>query len=74
MCIRDSLYERTIDIAAERERLTRDLAKYEKGLSAAERKLGNETFMANAPAHIVEGVRKQAAETRTLYDLSLIHI
>jgi len=62
------LYERTIDIAAERERLTRDLAKYEKGLSAAERKLGNETFMANAPAHIVEGVRKQAAETRTLYD------
>jgi valyl-tRNA synthetase len=62
------LYERTIDIPAERERLTRDLAKYEKGLIAAERQLGNEAFMAKAPAHIVEGLRKQAAETRTLYD------
>jgi valyl-tRNA synthetase len=62
------VYERTIDIPAERERLTRDLAKYEKGLSAAERQLGNEAFMAKAPAHIVEGLRKQAAETRTLYD------
>jgi valyl-tRNA synthetase len=62
------LYERTIDIPAERERLTRDLAKYEKGLSAAERQLGNKAFMAKAPVHIVEGLRKQAAETRTLYD------
>jgi valyl-tRNA synthetase len=62
------LYERTIDVPAERERLTKDLAKFEKGLAAAERQLGNETFMAKAPAHIVEGLRKQAAETRTLYD------
>ncbi len=62
------LYERTIDIPAERERLTRDLAKYEKGLLASDRQLGNEAFMAKAPAHIVEGLRKQAAETRTLYD------
>jgi valyl-tRNA synthetase len=64
----EPLYERTIDVPAERERLTRDLAKYEKGLIAAERQLGNEAFMAKAPAHIVEGLRKQAAETRTLYD------
>jgi valyl-tRNA synthetase len=62
------VYERQIDIPAERERLTKDLAKYEKGLVAAERQLGNEAFMAKAPAHIVEGLRKQAAETRTLYD------
>ena len=26
------VYERTIDVAAERERLTKDIAKYEKGL------------------------------------------
>jgi valyl-tRNA synthetase len=64
----EPVYERTIDIPAERERLTRDLAKYEKGLAAAERQLSNESFMAKAPAHIVEGLRKQAAETRTLYD------
>jgi valyl-tRNA synthetase len=62
------LYERTIDIPAERERLTRDLAKYEKGLASAERQLSNDAFLAKAPAHILEGLRKQAAETRTLYD------
>jgi valyl-tRNA synthetase len=62
------IYERQIDVAAERERLTKDLAKYEKGLQAAERQLGNEAFMGKAPAHIVEGLRKQAAETRLLYE------
>jgi valyl-tRNA synthetase len=62
------VYERQIDVPAERERLTKDLAKHEKNLTASEARLGNEAFMAKAPAHIVEGLRKQAAETRTLYD------
>jgi valyl-tRNA synthetase len=65
------LYQRVLtatDLASERERLAKDLAKYEKGLAAAEHQLSNESFMAKAPAHIVEGLRKQAAETRTLYD------
>jgi valyl-tRNA synthetase len=62
------IYERQIDIPAERERLTKDLAKYEKGLEAANKQLNNEAFMAKAPAHIVEGLRKQSAETKTLYD------
>jgi len=62
------VYERQIDVAAERERLTKDLAKFEKGLAAAERQLGNESFMAKAPAHIVEGLRKQSSETQMLYD------
>jgi valyl-tRNA synthetase len=62
------VYERTIDVAAERERLTRDIAKYEKGLAAAEGKLGNEGFLAKAPAHIVEGLKKQEAETRLLLE------
>jgi len=62
------VYERTIDVAAERERLTRDIAKYEKGVAAAESKLGNEGFMAKAPAHIVEGLKKQEAETRLLLE------
>jgi valyl-tRNA synthetase len=61
-------YERQIDIPAECERLTKDLAKYEKGLQAAERQLSNEAFMAKAPAPIVDGLRKQHAETKTLYD------
>jgi valyl-tRNA synthetase len=62
------VYERVIDVAAERERLTKELAKFEKGLAAAQRQLGNEAFMAKAPAHIVDGLRKQAAETQMLYD------
>jgi len=62
------LYERQIDIPAERERLTKDLAKYEKGLAAAEKQLNNEAFMAKAPANIVEGLRKQSAETKILHD------
>jgi valyl-tRNA synthetase len=62
------IYERQVDIAAERERLTKDLAKYEKGLLAADRQLSNESFMAKAPAHIVEGLRKQHAETKMLYE------
>ncbi|QHS52046.1 valine--tRNA ligase [Edaphobacter sp. 12200R-103] len=62
------IYERQIDVEAERERLTKELAKLEKGLTAAERQLGNEAFMAKAPAHIVEGLRKQAAETKMLHE------
>ena len=62
------VYERQIDIAAERERLMKELAKLEKGLASAEKQLGNEAFMAKAPAHIVEGLRKQAAETKMLHE------
>ncbi len=62
------IYERHIDVPAERERLTKDLAKYEKGLVAADKQLNNEAFMAKAPAHIIDGLRKQHAETKILYD------
>jgi valyl-tRNA synthetase len=61
-------YGRQIDVAAERERLTKDLAKYNKGLEAADKQLNNEGFIARAPAHIVEGLRKQHAETLALRD------
>ncbi len=56
------------DIPAERERLTKDIARYEKGLAAAERQLGNEGFLAKAPTHVVEGLKKQEAETRLLLE------
>jgi valyl-tRNA synthetase len=62
------IYEKTIDVAAERERLTKDIARYEKGLAAAERQLGNDSFLAKAPAHVVEGLKKQEAETRLLLE------
>jgi valyl-tRNA synthetase len=62
------VYEAIIDVPAERERLTRDIAKYEKGLAAAERQLGNESFLAKAPAQVVEGLKKQESETRMLLE------
>ncbi|HWG20281.1 MAG TPA: valine--tRNA ligase [Terracidiphilus sp.] len=62
------IYEARIDVSAERERLTRDIAKYEKGLAAAERQLGNQGFLSKAPAHVVEGLKKQESETRTLLE------
>jgi valyl-tRNA synthetase len=62
------IYERAIDIPAERDRLTKDIAKYEKGLTAAERQLTNEAFLQKAPPQVVEGLKKQEAETRLLLD------
>jgi valyl-tRNA synthetase len=62
------VYERQIDVAAERERLTKDLARFEKILTANDARLADEKFIGKAPAHIVEGLRKQTAETRTLFD------
>jgi valyl-tRNA synthetase len=62
------VYERQIDIPAERERLTKDLARYEKILTGNDARLADEKFIGKAPAHIVEGLRKQTEETRTLHD------
>ncbi len=61
-------YERQVDVAAERERLIKDIAKFQKGLEAAERQLGNEGFLAKAPANVVDGLKKQQAETRNLFE------
>jgi valyl-tRNA synthetase len=60
------VYERQMDVAAERERLNKERAKYEKGLQSAEKQLGNPGFVAKAPAHIIEGLKKQIAELRAL--------
>jgi valyl-tRNA synthetase len=51
----------TIDVAAERKRLTKDLAAAEKELAQARAKLGNEQFLAKAPAEVVENIRGRLA-------------
>jgi valyl-tRNA synthetase len=61
-------YERTVDVAAERERLTKDIAKFEKIIESSDRQLNNPGFLAKAPAHIVEGLRKQRDEAKRLLD------
>jgi valyl-tRNA synthetase len=62
------IYERTIDIPAERERLTKEIAKREKQDANDERQLNDPAFVAKAPAHIVEGKKKQMQENRLLLE------
>jgi valyl-tRNA synthetase len=62
------IYEKTIDVAAERERLSKELEKQEKGLASAERQLSNPAFLEKAPPHVVEGLRKMEADTRLLIE------
>jgi valyl-tRNA synthetase len=64
------LYEKQVDAAAERERLTKELKKMEGELANAERNLGNEQFLAKAPAHVVDGIKKRQAELKVLLEKS----
>ena len=60
------LYERKVDAAAERDRLSKELARLTQELTRATGQLSNEAFLAKAPAHIVEGLRKRKAEVEVL--------
>jgi valyl-tRNA synthetase len=52
----------TVDVAAERARIEKDIAKAEKELAGVKGRLGNESFVARAPAEIVEKERARQAE------------
>ena len=56
------IYERKIDVAAECERLKKELEKIEKELTNNQKQLGNEQFLAKAPGNVVEGLRKRGKE------------
>ena len=59
-----------IDVAAERERLKKEIEKLEKQISIAQGKLSNEGFVAHAPAAVVEQEKQRVAEfTATLEKL-----
>jgi valyl-tRNA synthetase len=60
------IYEKKIDVAAERERLTKELEKIEKEQANGQRQLSNEQFLAKAPAKVVEGIRTRAEELRVM--------
>ena len=60
------VFEKQIDPVAERDRLTKELVRFEKEQANAERQLGNEAFLGKAPAALVEGLRKRAAELQQL--------
>jgi len=62
------IYEKKIDVAAERERLTKDLEKFEKEKANGEQQLGNEQFVAKAPAQVVEKLRTRVGELTVLIE------
>jgi valyl-tRNA synthetase len=60
------IYEKKIDVAAERERLTKELEKMEKEIANGQRQLSNEGFLAKAPANVVEGLKRRNGELTEL--------
>jgi valyl-tRNA synthetase len=62
------VYEQKIDVAAECARLKKELEKTEREIANGERQLGNEQFLAKAPAKVVEGLRVRAEELKVLQD------
>ncbi|WP_405677810.1 valine--tRNA ligase [Streptomyces xanthophaeus] len=55
----------TIDVAAERKRLSKDLAAAEKEKQQAEAKLGNEAFIAKAPDNVVDKIKGRLAKAES---------
>jgi valyl-tRNA synthetase len=60
------IFERKIDVAAERARLSKEQEKLDKEHANAERQLGNEGFLAKAPAKVVEGTKNRLEELTLL--------
>jgi valyl-tRNA synthetase len=60
------VYEKKIDLAAERERLKKELGALDKRIEVAAFQLGNQNFLAKAPKKVVDGLIKQLEETKSL--------
>jgi valyl-tRNA synthetase len=62
------IYERKIDVAAECDRLKKELEKIEKELGNNQKQLGNEQFLSKAPEKVVEGLRRRGQELVVLQE------
>ena len=56
------MFKIEIDIAAETERLSKEIVRLEGEIVKAKAKLGNESFVARAPAQVVEQEKKRLSE------------
>jgi valyl-tRNA synthetase len=54
--------EGSVDLDAEKQRLTREIAKLEEELETVRKKLANENFVNRAPAAVVEEHRKRETD------------
>ncbi|HKU20023.1 MAG TPA: valine--tRNA ligase [Terriglobales bacterium] len=62
------VYEKKIDVAAERARLQKELEGLERELENKRRQLGNGAFRQKAPPHVVDGLRKRLSELESLQE------
>jgi valyl-tRNA synthetase len=66
------VYEKKIDVAAECERLKKELEKVEKEIANGQRQLSNEQFLAKAPPKVVEGLKSRAEELKVLRQKTVV--
>jgi valyl-tRNA synthetase len=64
------VYEQKIDVVAETARVSKELEKLEGEFSRNGNQLGNEGFLAKAPAKVVEGLRTRRVELESLIEKS----
>jgi valyl-tRNA synthetase len=58
----------TIDVEKERARIEKEIEKLGGIIRGIDAKLGNDSFVANAPVHVVEGARKQLQDNQSKLD------
>jgi valyl-tRNA synthetase len=62
------IYERKVDVAAECDRLNKELTKLSGELGRATAQLSNDAFLAKAPPSVVDGLKKRKGEVEVLLE------
>ena len=57
-------YSDTVDVAAEKTRLKKEIEGLQRAIASKERQLGDETFRSRAPEKIIKGLEATLAEQR----------